>query len=54
MVGREGETLRREWTVVRVKVARGQVAGRPPAHPLGALPTCGRLLARSHVTTLRP
>ena len=52
MVGREGETLRRECAVVRVKVARGQLADRLTAHTLGALPTCGRLLARGHVTTL--
>ena len=39
MVGREGETLRREWTVVRVKVPRGQLADRPTANTLGALPT---------------
>ena len=39
MVGREGEPLRREWAVVRVKVARGQLADRPTAHTLGALPT---------------
>ena len=36
MGGREGETLRREWAVVRVKVARGQLADRPTAHTLSA------------------